>query len=80
MESFIYDPTTDFGLEPRRHRILGVPETPAEVLSNVKSKFNCMLRGETVPLSTEGYVDALIRTAVDPRNLVQMYVGWCAFL
>jgi serine/threonine-protein kinase ATR len=80
METFIYDPTTDFGVGERRRRVAGVPETPTEVLTNVKSKFNCMLRGETVPLSIEGYVDALIRMAVDPKNLVHMYVGWCAFL
>jgi len=80
METFIYDPTTDFGVAERRRRVIGVPETPTEVLTNVKSKFNCMLRGEIVPLSIEGYVDALIRAAVDPKNLVHMYVGWCAFL
>ncbi|KAF2673965.1 hypothetical protein BT63DRAFT_422071 [Microthyrium microscopicum] len=79
MESFIYDPTTDF-IGAKRPRIPGVPETPAEILSNVKSKFNCMFKGETVPMSVEGYVDALIRMAVDPRNLMAMYVGWCAFL
>jgi serine/threonine-protein kinase ATR len=79
METFLYDPTTDFGLENRK-RVAGVPETPAEVLESVKAKFNCSLRGETVPLSVEGYVDALIRMAVDPKNLVRMYVGWCAYL
>jgi serine/threonine-protein kinase ATR len=79
MEAFLYDPTTDFGLEKRR-RVAGVPDTPAEVLTSVRSKFNCFLKDETVPLSVEGYVDALIRAATDPKNLVQMYVGWCPFL
>ena len=79
METFLYDPTTDFGLENRR-RVPGVPETPEEVLEGVKAKFDCLLRGETVPLSVEGYVDTLIRMAVDPKNLVRMYVGWCAYL
>lgn len=79
MEAFLYDPTTDFGLEKRR-RVPGVPDTPAEVLDSVRRKFNCLLKGETVPLSVEGYVDALIRAATDPRNLANMYVGWCPFL
>ena len=79
MEAFLYDPTTDFGLEKRR-RVPGVPDTPAEVLQSVRSKFNCLLKDETVPLSVEGYVDALIRAATDPKNLLQMYVGWCPFL
>jgi serine/threonine-protein kinase ATR len=79
MEAFVHDPTTDFGFE-RRRKVPGVPETPAEVLASVRSKFGCMLPGETVPLSVEGYVDALVRAAVDPRNLVRMYVGWCPFL
>jgi serine/threonine-protein kinase ATR len=78
MEAFVHDPTTD--LFERRKRVANVPDTPAEVLESVKAKFGCLLPGETVPLSVEGYVDALVRAAVDPRNLVQMYVGWCPFL
>jgi serine/threonine-protein kinase ATR len=79
MEAFLYDPTADFGLEKRK-RIEGVPDTPADVLQNVKLKFNCLLKNETVPLSVEGYVDVLIRAATDPKNLMHMYVGWCSFL
>jgi serine/threonine-protein kinase ATR len=79
METFLYDPTADFGLE-RRKRIDGVPDTPEDVLQSVKLKFNGLLRNETVPLSVEGYVDALIRAATDPKNLMHMYVGWCSFL
>jgi serine/threonine-protein kinase ATR len=27
----------------------------------------------------EGYVEALIAMARDPKNLAAMYIGWCAF-
>jgi len=79
MEAFLYDPTTDFGFEKRK-QVPGVPFTPAEVLESVRSKFNCFPKGETVRLSVEGYVDALIRNATDPRNLVLLYVGWLSFI
>jgi serine/threonine-protein kinase ATR len=79
MESFIHDPTTDFGLE-RRRRVANVPDTPEEVLESVKKKLNCMVHGEVAPLGVEGFVDMLIQQAADPKNLLQMYVGWCAYL
>jgi serine/threonine-protein kinase ATR len=78
METFVYDPTTDFISKPKK-KTPGVPETPAEVLDSVKAKINGLLQGETVPLSTDGYADALIKMAVDPKRLSSMYIGWCAF-
>jgi serine/threonine-protein kinase ATR len=78
METFLYDPTTDFITKPKK-RVLGVPETPTEVLESVRGKVVGMLPGETVPLSVDGYVDALIKMAVDPKRLAGMYIGWCAF-
>ena len=78
METFVYDPTTDFVQKPRK-RVANVPETPAEVLESVKAKINRLLPGETVPLSVDGYADALIKMAIDPRRLSGMYIGWCAF-
>jgi len=58
----------------------GVPETPQEVLDGVAGKLAGFLRGESVPLSVEGHVEALIKQATDAWNLCQMYIGWCAFL
>ena len=81
LETFLYDPTTDFvGLGKKKRTTPGVPETPQEILDSVDGKLKGLLRGETVPLSAEGYVDALIREAVSNFNLASMYIGWCAFL
>jgi serine/threonine-protein kinase ATR len=79
LETFLYDPTTDFVGKKKKHT-QGAPETPQEILESVDNKLKGLLRGETVPLGVEGYVDALIREAVSPWCLASMYIGWCAFL
>ncbi|KAF2828831.1 hypothetical protein CC86DRAFT_319926 [Ophiobolus disseminans] len=79
LETFVHDPTADFLGGRKRKKINGVPDTPQEVLDMVKTKVNGYLKGESVPLSVEGYVDALIVMAKDPVNLAAMYIGWCAF-
>jgi serine/threonine-protein kinase ATR len=79
LETFVHDPTADFLGKKRRKNIPGVPETPQEVLETVRMKVDGIMKGETVPLSVEGYVDALIAMARDPMNLASMYIGWCAF-
>ena len=79
LETFLYDPTTDF-VGKKKKSTAGVPETPQEILESVDNKLKGLLRGETVPLGVEGYVDALIREAVSPWCLASMYIGWCAFL
>ena len=80
LETFVHDPTADFlGAKRKKKKIMGVPDTPQEVLASVQDKVGGLLRGESVPLSVEGYVDALIGMARDPQNLAAMYIGWCAF-
>ncbi|KAH7552423.1 hypothetical protein BM1_08374 [Bipolaris maydis] len=79
LETFVHDPTADFLGGKRRKKISGVPDTPQEVLDITRTKVNGFLKGESVPLSVEGYVDALIAMARDPQNLAAMYIGWCAF-
>lgn len=79
LETFVHDPTADFLGTKKKRRIPGVPESPQEVLEIVKGKLGGFVRGESVPLSVEGYVDSLIRQARDPMNLASMYIGWCAF-
>jgi len=79
LETFVHDPTTDF-IGKKKRTTHGVPETPQEVLDSVLSKLKGYLRGESVPLSVEGHVDALIKQATDPWNLCRMYIGWCSFL
>jgi serine/threonine-protein kinase ATR len=79
LETFVYDPTADFmGPGGRRNRTKGVPETPKEILESTSGKLRGLLRGENVPLSVEGHVDALIRQAT--ANLCQLYVGWLSCL
>ena len=74
LETFLYDPTTDFVGKKKRSTV-GVPETPAEILESVATKLKGLLRGETVPLSVEGHVDALIGEATDDFRLASMYIG-----
>ncbi|KAF2097301.1 hypothetical protein NA57DRAFT_41563 [Rhizodiscina lignyota] len=80
LETFLYDPTADFlGNGKKKRSVPGVPETPQEVLDSVRGKLKGFMRDEKVPLSVEGYVDTLIQMARSPRNLTEMYIGWCAF-
>ncbi|KAH8732219.1 hypothetical protein GQ44DRAFT_602205 [Phaeosphaeriaceae sp. PMI808] len=79
LETFVHDPTADFLGGRKRKKIAGMPDTPQEVLDMVHTKVNGFFKGESVPLSVEGYVDALIAMAKDPVNLAAMYIGWCAF-
>lgn len=90
LETFVWDPTADFigrtaaSKRGKRNREAGgvaadVPETPQEVLDSVRNKLRGLVRGDSVPLGVEGYVDALVKMARDQRNLAAMYIGWCAF-
>ncbi|PNS15892.1 hypothetical protein CAC42_7998 [Sphaceloma murrayae] len=80
LETFLHDPTADFVGRRKRASVPGVPETPREVYDSVSQKLRGYLRGESVPLSVEGMVQALIGMARDEGNLCRMYIGWCAFL
>ena len=81
LETFLHDPTTDFiGSKKKRTGVAAaVPDTPEGVLESVRNKVRGLLRGESVPLSVEGYVQELIGRATDPVRLASMYIGWCAF-
>lgn len=79
LETFLYDPTTDFiGKKKKKHAHI-VPDTPEGVLDSVRNKVRGLLPMESVPLSVEGYVQELIQQATDPFRLASMYIGWCAF-
>jgi len=78
LETFLYDPTTDF-IGKKRRTIVNVPETPEGVLDRVRNKLRGLLPGESVPLSVDGHVDELILQSTDRKNLAAMYIGWCAF-
>ncbi|KFY81056.1 hypothetical protein V499_00169 [Pseudogymnoascus sp. VKM F-103] len=85
LEAFVYDPTLDL-LEnknkKRRERdpaLQKVPNTPQGVLKSIRRKMRGLLEGDSVPLGVEGQVDELIKQATSTKNLVGMYIGWCAF-
>ena len=78
LETFLYDPTTDF-IGKKKKVPSVVPDTPEGVLESVRNKVRGLLPMESVPLSVEGYVQALIQQATDPFKLASMYIGWCAF-
>ncbi|OBT63761.1 hypothetical protein VE03_06954 [Pseudogymnoascus sp. 23342-1-I1] len=84
LEAFVYDPTLDL-LEnknkKRRERDSSqkVPNTPQGVLKSIRRKMRGLLEGDSVPLGVEGQVDELIKQATSTKNLVGMYIGWCAF-
>lgn len=78
LETFLYDPTTDF-IGKKKKAVTVVPDTPEGVLESVRNKVRGLLPMESVPMSVEGYVQALIQQATDPFKLASMYIGWCAF-
>jgi len=43
----------------------------------IRGKLGGQINKEELPLSAEGQVDELIRMAVSPQRLVQMYIGTC---
>ncbi|KAL9594565.1 MAG: hypothetical protein Q9179_005333, partial [Wetmoreana sp. 5 TL-2023] len=73
LETFLYDPTTDFIGKKKKHAGI-VPDTPEGVLESVRSKVRGLLPLESVPLSVEGYVEELIEQATDPGRLAAMYI------
>lgn len=79
LETFLYDPTTDFIGKKKRGGDVVVPETPESVLDSVRNKVRGLLPMESVPLSVEGHVEELIKQATDPEKLAAMYIGWASF-
>ncbi|KAF3199899.1 serine/threonine-protein kinase M1 [Orbilia oligospora] len=55
------------------------PDNPKDVLESIENKLRGLHAGDPVPLSVEGQVQELIQQAVNTDNLVQMYIGWCAY-
>lgn len=79
LETFLYDPTTDFIGKKKKKSPRNLPDTPEGVLESVRNKVRGLLPQESVPLSVEGYVQELIQQATDPFRLASMYIGWCPF-
>lgn len=80
LEAFIYDPTLDLQRDKRSKKNEVVKLNPQSVVDSIKRKVRGLLPDESIPLGVEGQVEELIKQAVNPRNLVAMYIGWCPFL
>lgn len=84
LEAFIHDPSVD--MVKRVERItkkqqkalqlkpdfLRPPETPKEILESIQKKLRGLWGSDTLPLSVEGHVEALIKQATDPEFLCAM--------
>ncbi|KKA30143.1 hypothetical protein TD95_002801 [Thielaviopsis punctulata] len=82
MEAFIYDPTIDLVKDKNKRQKINGTEflTPQTAYRGVVRRLDGYLPGEMIPMGVEGHADELIKSAVDPRNLAAMYIGWCSFL
>ncbi|CAB40165.1 ATR checkpoint kinase Rad3 [Schizosaccharomyces pombe] len=77
LESFLHDPLVEWN---RKKSSSKYPNNEAnEVLDIIRKKFQGFMPGETIPLSIEGQIQELIKSAVNPKNLVEMYIGWAAY-
>ena len=69
------------GYSHERHNKLAV-----EILNGIADRLDGLMRTPDnldqliVPLSVQGYVDAIISDATSISNLVKMYVGWSSFI
>ncbi|KAF3207545.1 serine/threonine-protein kinase M1, variant 2 [Orbilia oligospora] len=63
----------------RSSEVVMPPDNPKDVLESIENKLRGLHAGDPVPLSVEGQVQELIQQAVNTDNLVQMYIGWCAY-
>lgn len=79
LEAFIYDPTLDLQKSKKKHYDV-VKLNPTSVVESIKRKVRGLLPDESIPLGVEGQVEELIKQAVNPVNLTNMYIGWCPFL
>ena len=85
LETFLYDPLCEWG--KTKHK-LTVREDNTElenqkamkILSNIDRKLQGYCVSHGLPLSVQGQAHELIKTASDPKNLCQMYIGWAPYL
>ncbi|KAK6532224.1 serine/threonine-protein kinase M1 [Arthrobotrys megalospora] len=81
VETFLHDPLVEW-LAVKKRRTTNpskAPDNPKDVLESIENKLRGLHAGDPVPLSVEGQVQELIQQAVNTDNLVQMYIGWCAY-
>ncbi|KAI5778912.1 hypothetical protein EDC01DRAFT_672633 [Geopyxis carbonaria] len=80
LETFIHDPAVDMISRKKRPAAKGGDTSPKEVLNRINRRLKGLWEQENVPLSVEGQVESLIKKAIDPVGLCDMYIGWCPFL
>ncbi|KAK6357829.1 serine/threonine-protein kinase M1 [Orbilia blumenaviensis] len=81
VETFLHDPLVEWMTVKKRRTTnpSKAPDNPKDVLESIENKLRGLHAGDPVPLSVEGQVQELIQQAVNTDNLVQMYIGWCAY-
>lgn len=81
METFVYDPLTPLTAgDDRPSTLVGMRER----INGIKKPHPKKKRDKTVtqipqldiPLSVEGMVETLIKEAINPKNLANMFYGW----
>lgn len=85
LESFLHDPVNEYLKKIKKSATGEFERAEAiKVLSVIANKLKgsagAGLNDKHVPLSIEGQADELIRQATDSKLLVQMYIGWTAWL
>lgn len=85
LESFLHDPVGEFLKKVKKSANGEFEKAEAmKVLSVIASKLKGSagsgIADKHVPLSIEGQADELIKQATDSSLLVQMYIGWTAWL
>lgn len=85
LESFLHDPVGEFLKKVKKSATGEFEKAEAiKVLSVIANKLKgsagAGIADKHIPLSIEGQADELIKQATDSKLLVQMYVGWTAWL
>ena len=81
LEIFIRDPTTSGGVfEAMQNDIVDELNSVRVKISRISKKINGLDFDNTIPLTVEEQVDALIKSATDDYNLSYLYHGWNPFL
>lgn len=85
LESFLHDPVAEFTKKVKKSQTGEFEKAEAikvlTVIANkLKGSAGAGVADKHTPLSIEGQADELIKQATDPKLLVQMYIGWTAWL
>lgn len=84
LNTFLYDPLDFFAVNRARQRNVTMSQAAEMNLKNVDDRLKGVVRsftkGNSIPLSVEGQTRKLIEEATDLTNLVNMFIGWGAYI